>query len=128
MEILIWGDNMKRQVSVSIFCAILLIVMVWLYIKFYNERKPMETEINTEEQVGQKEESITISQGYTSYEFYIKNEDGRIVVYSTKTDEWAMETGIESYTLPEDIKQKIEAGIFFKTEEELYDFLESYSS
>lgn len=128
MEILIRGDNMKRQVSISIFCAILLIVMVWLYIKFYNDRKLMEKEINTEEQAGQIEESITISQEYISYKFYIKNEDGRIVVYSTKTKEWAMETGIEVYTLPEDIKENLDIGIFFETEEDLYDFLESYSS
>ena len=36
---------MKRQISVSIFLAILVIVLAWLYIKFNNEIQPKENEI-----------------------------------------------------------------------------------
>lgn len=127
MEILIWGDNMKRQISVSIFCAILLIAMVWLYIKFYNERKPLVEEQTTEQSIT-KEEAVEISQQYTNYAYYAKDEDGRVVVYSAKKRNLYMETGIETFTLPSVIQEKLEEGIFFETEEKLYDFLESYSS
>ncbi len=127
MEILIWGDNMKRQISISIFCAILLIAMVWLYIKFYNERKPLAEEQTTEQSIT-KEEAIEISQEYTNYAYYAKDEDGRVVVYSVKKKNLYMETGIETFTLPSVIQEKLEEGIFFETEEKLYDFLESYSS
>lgn len=127
MEILIWGDNMKRQTSVSIFCAILLIVMVWLYIKFYNERKPLVEEQATEQSIT-KEEAVEISQEYTNYAYYAKDEDGRVVVYSVKKKNLYMETGIETFTLPSVIQEKLKEGIFFETEEKLYDFLESYSS
>lgn len=127
MEILIWGDNMKRQVSVSIFLAILVIVLAWLYIKFNNETKPKESDISTENTVS-KEESIMISQEYITCQYYIKAEAGRLVVYNTKTQALFMETGIEMHSLPEDIQEKIESYIFFETESELYDFLESYSS
>lgn len=118
---------MKRQISVSIFLAILVIVLAWLYIKFNNETNPKEHLISTENDVS-KEESITISQEYISYPYFIKEENGRLVVYKTKNQELFMETGIETYTLPMDIQEKIEDYIFFQTEAELYDFLESYSS
>ena len=127
MEILIWGDNMKRQVSISIFFALLLIVMVWLYIKIYNERKPSAEEIVTEQSIT-KEEAIEISQEYENYTYYAKSEDGRVIVYSVKNKNLIMETGIETFTLPSVIQEKLEEGIFFETPEKLYDFLENYSS
>ena len=127
MEILIWGDNMKRQVSVSIFLAILVIALAWLYIKFNNETQPKNQNITTENDVS-KEESITISQEYLTCPYYIKAEYGRLVVYLSKTQEIYMETAIELDVLPLEIQEKIDSGIFFQTEQELYDFLESYSS
>ena len=127
MEILIWGDNMKRQMSVSIFLAILLIALAWLYIKFSNETQPKNETITTENDIS-KEQSITINQSYITCPYYIKEADGRLVVYLSKNKEIYMETGIESITLPSEILDKLETGIFFETEEDLYDFLESYSS
>ena len=126
MEILIWGDNMKRQINISIFLAILLVVMVWLYIKFYNETKLPEDRNSTE--MSMEEDAITISQEYVSYMFYIKESYGRIVVYDTKNQTVYMETSIVTETLPTDIQTELKTGIYFKTEVELYDFLESYSS
>jgi len=128
MEILIWGDNMKRQISISIFFAIFLILLVWLYIKFYNENKVNENELSTEVKIVKEEDAITISEDYHLYEFYIKDENGKVVVYQTKNQEFYMETGISTYTLPLVIRERIMSGIFFETEAELYDFLESYSS
>ena len=127
MEILIWGDDMKRQISVSIFLAVLVITLAWLYIKFNNEARVENERIVTENEVS-KEQSVTISQDYTAYPYYIKEEYGKLVVYESKSDEIYMETSIGIYTLPQDIRTKIESGIFFSTEQELYDFLESYSS
>lgn len=127
MEILIWGDNMKRQMSISIFLAILVILLAWLYIKFSNEIQPKNETITTENNV-LKEPSVTINQTYITYPYYIKDVDGRLVVFLTKTKEVYMETGIENILLPNDVKEKLETGIFFENEEKLYDFLESYSS
>ena len=118
---------MKRQISVSIFFAILLIVMVWFYIKIYNDRKPIVDERSTEQSVI-KEDAVEISQKYENYDYYVKDEDGRVVVYSTKNEKLMMETGIETFSLPSVIQEKLEEGIFFETEEKLYDFLENYSS
>ena len=119
--------NMKRQVSVSIFLAILVIVLTWLYIKFSNETNPRENILSTENEV-KNEPSVTISQDYMNYSYYIKVEDGRLVVFETKSQQIYMETSIEISTLSNEMIEKIDDGIFFETEGDLYDFLESYSS
>ena len=119
--------NMKRQMSVSIFLAILLIVLSWLFIKYKNETRPKENLIHTENEIS-KDEAVTISQEYISCPFYIKEMDGRLVVFESKNHTIFMETSIETNTLPFDIQRKLETGIYFQTEVELYDFLESYSS
>ena len=127
MEILIWGDNMKRQISISIFLAILLIIMVWLYIKVYNERKPVAEEMRTEQEVP-IEAAIESSKEYKKYAYCVKDEQGKIVVYSISNEKIIMETGIDTFLLPSIIQEKLEEGIFFENIEKLYDFLENYSS
>ena len=119
--------NMKRQMSVSIFLAILLIALTWLYIKFSNETVPKENKIQTENELI-KDEAITISQEHISSLYYIKEIDGRLVVYESKNHVLFMETSIEKSTLPMEIQDKLDLGIYFQTEAQLYDFLESYSS
>ena len=127
MEILIWGDNMKRQMSISIFLAIMVLVLAWLYIKISNETQYKKEIITTENEIT-NEQSTTISQPYISYPYYIKAMDGRLVVYMSKNHEIFMETSIESNMLPEELKEQLKVGIFFENEEDLYGFLESYSS
>ena len=116
--------NMKRQISISIFLAILVIALAWLYIKFSNDTQLNDKGVLTEEE----EQAQEISQEYVSYQFYIKNEDGRLVVYETETQKTYAQTGIESETLPVEIQSELDTGIFFQTEADLYNFLESYSS
>ncbi len=125
MEILIWGDNMKRQIGISVFLSLLLVTLSLIYIKINNETKPKENEIATETE---SEKTIEISQEYTVYMFYAKEEYGKLVIYHVNNQEIYMETGIEIATLPEEIRQNLDTGIYFETEKELYDFLESYSS
>jgi len=126
VEILIWGDNMKRQMSISIFLAILVIALAWLYIKYRNDIRPDNMQTKQIQQESE-ENSISISQEYTAYKYYIKAEDGRLVVYDINQQLYA-QTAIIISTLPENILEQLETGIFFQTEAELYDFLESYSS
>ena len=119
--------NMKRQISVSIFLAILVLVLAWLYIKFSNETNPRENMITTENDVS-SEQAVTISQENISYPYCIREQDGKLVVFKNQENEIYMETSIEIEMLPFDIQQKLKKGIYFQTESALYDFLESYSS
>lgn len=122
---------MKRQMSICIFLAIIVIILTLLYIKFYNESGRNQTDDTTapiENSTENNTQSLTSSNEYSTYYFYAKNDNGRISVYDVKTQTLYMETGIEVEFLPEELQQELESGIYFKTEEELYDFLESYSS
>ena len=122
---------MKRQISICIFLAIVVIALTLLYIKFSNEtarnKLPDNTE-NVEKTTENNTQSIISSNEYITYYFYAKNDNGRISIYDVKTQTLYMETGIEVGLLTEELQQELESGIYFKTEEELYDFLESYSS
>lgn len=126
MEILIWGDNMKRQISISILLAILVIALTWLYIKFSNDTQLHDNGVLTKE--NQQENAMEISQEYEVFSYYIKDDDGRLVVYDTKTQSIFAQTGIETDTLPVELQSELDTGLFFQTEEDLYNFLESYSS
>ncbi len=120
---------MKRQVSISIFLAIFVIVLALLYIMLFHDSELEDSNQKNEQLVQENiENSITISQEYITYQFYIKDEDGWLVVFRTKTQERYMDTGIETDTLSMEMQEQLEAGIFFQTEVELIDFLESYSS
>ena len=118
---------MKRQISISIFLAILVIAFAWFYIKFSNETNPKENMIQTENEV-LDEQSVTISQEYISSKFYVKEEYGKLVIYESKKQEIYMETSIDVRSLSFELQDKIKNGIFFQSETELYDFLENYSS
>ena len=60
------------------------------------------------------------------YIYSIKFENDMLVVYNEQNK--MFDTGIELRDLPSDLCQKIDEGYGFDTEQELYDFLESYSS
>ena len=108
------------------------IILGILYMKIDNDSSINPPENSTENSTLSTEEkstdSITSSNEYVNYYFCAKNEDGRVAIYDTKTQTLYMETSIETRFLPEEIQKELEVGIYFKTDEELFDFLESYSS
>jgi len=117
---------MKRQISISILLAILVIALTWLYIKFSNDTQLHDNGVLTKE--NKQENALEISQEYVSFEYYIKDDNGRLVVYEAKTQAVYAQTGIETNALPMELQSNLDTGIFFQSEEDLYNFLESYSS
>lgn len=130
MQILIWGDNMKRQIGICIFLASIILISIFSFvIVLDNEHKNTEnTEKNTQLQEERANEQVEQLQEPKEYKYYIKNDMGRISVYETKEDTLFMETAIESEYLPVEIQEKLIDGIYFENESDLFDFLESYSS
>ena len=114
---------MKKQISVCIFLSIVLIALILAFIKFNNGKEQEHAQL-TEDST----DSLEISQEYTQYMFYILEEDHHLVVYETKSDNIYMETGISTNDLPFELQKNLKTGFFFETEQDLYDFLESYSS
>lgn len=126
MQILIWGDEMKRKISI---CIIVLIAVIVLMILFTNEKKetiPKETEM-----LEVTEETETVLPANTDnihYAYLVKAREQKLVVYCSDGETVYFETGIAVRSLSESMQQKAEEGIGFFTEADLYDFLESYSS
>lgn len=132
MQILIWGDNMKKQISVCIFLSVVLIALSLAFIKFNNTKKEYEqadhTQLTEETQESQELVETDTQHEESEYMFCIFEKDNQLVVYEAKTDMFYMETGIVTEDLPTEIRENLKNGIFLKTESDLYDFLESYSS
>ncbi|MBR2401466.1 MAG: hypothetical protein IKB01_01685 [Lachnospiraceae bacterium] len=76
-----------------------------------------------------QDEVIEVLDGKTSDErFLIKEEDGYLVIYDRVAMKRYDETTIQLYELPERLQELISDGLYFANEEELYAFLENYSS
>ena len=126
MQILIWGDEMKRKISI---CIIVLIAVIVLIILFTNEKKetiPKETE--TLEVTEETETVLPANTDNIHYAYPVKAREQKLVVYCSDGETVYFETGIAVRSLSESMQQKAEEGIGFFTEADLYDFLESYSS
>ena len=124
--------NMKRQISICII-LFLMILIPGLFILSKNNPGPMDSEQENTENITEvtndkNTESVPSSNEYKNYYFCARTEDGRVVIYDTKTEKLFMETGIEASLLPIEVQAQLDFGIYFKTDVELFDFLESYSS
>ena len=75
-------------------------------------------------------ENETVESGnvYESPKFYLKQSGEYLVVYVAATDEVYFETDIPAADLPADLQEEVKEGIDFYDLEDLYSFLESYSS
>lgn len=73
-------------------------------------------------------EKVRVESPAINYKFYLKSEDGIVIVYKTSTQEIYEYTNIVVEELPEDVKQEVLETKYILDEEELYTFLESYTS
>jgi hypothetical protein len=60
--------------------------------------------------------------------FLILEKEHRLVVYDSYAEELLFETNILYRDLPEAVQKAADLGIYLANEQELFDFLESYSS
>lgn len=126
MQILIWGDEMKRKISICIIVLIAVIVLIILFTNDKKETMPKETE--TLEVTEETEAVLPANTDNIHYAYLVKAKEQKLVVYCSDGETVYFETGISVKSLSESLQQKAEDGIGFFTEADLYDFLESYSS
>lgn len=74
------------------------------------------------------EETVESMKDVEEERYYLKLEDDYLAVYHSDTDQIYFETGLKASDLPEDLQEKAKTGIPFSSLEELYSFLENYSS
>ena len=121
--------KMKRRISI---CIIVFTVLISAAIFWANT----DSDTPQESQIGQSvpdtrdtEQTTAVNTGHTiPYTDLLKDLDGNVVLYCDNSSQNFMETGIRSADLPMDLQQRLTNGIGFESQEELFDFLESYSS
>lgn len=128
---------MKKTTGICLFTGmifLLLILVVYLLSIQQNTGTGKEnltasteriSDENDTEQIVRSTEIIAICEPYT---YVIKQKNGVLVVYQSDGVTEFFETNIRIRDLDADMVEKIENGIFFSDDRELYDFLESYSS
>lgn len=93
---------------------------------------PTEQIVEQQARETKQEESISPSvetnKELTYYKYMIYQDGERLTVYESDSTTIYMQTDIMVAQLPEDVREQLDLGIGIRTEEELYDFLESYSS
>lgn len=69
-------------------------------------------------------ETVPVSNPYT---YYMKTQGNSIIVYNKDHSVYEY-TDLKLDFLPEEVIQALTSGIYFQNQEELYEFLETYSS
>ena len=120
---------MKRQIVICVVLFLVLIIFVLLLGSISNSNSPKDSEKETEQiqTEMQTEETTKISKDF-EYGYYILESEGRLTVYETTNHTVFLETAIKASLLSDEMKEKLKNGIYFKTDKDMYDFLESYSS
>lgn len=140
---------MRRQVSMGIFILIigsalaLGLLFISLGVRAIDEdsgiwdRGTVSLAPGSRQAAQQKEEvgaetdepSVTAAKAVgPTYQFVLRVEKGEIYVYETAGNRLFMDTGFKLRELPDHVQRKVREGLGFQTEEELFAFLESYSS
>jgi len=65
--------------------------------------------------------------GKDDHSYFIKTENGNIVIYNKDNTVYEY-TDLEPEFLPEEVTKELIQGIYFQDQEDLYEFLETYSS
>lgn len=127
---------MKRTLSICIFCVIILIACCTLgsVIRLKEQNKEFENEKIIKNSHIESEQnqylpsSVETNKEVTYFKYMIYQDGERLTVYESDSATVFMETDILVEQLPEDVRNQLDLGVGIRTEEELYDFLESYSS
>lgn len=127
---------MKKTIGICLCVAVLTGAGIFIEISEQRAAQKNETEEQSLESVEYVEEtemvpppelaeSMAVPENYA---YVIYEKDGVLMVYEKDGKTEYFETNIRVRDLEEKMLENLQKGIYFETEEELYDFLESYSS
>lgn len=126
---------MKSKISICFLTIVIILLVLFILEKINtgmaNDKKDQKVPIqvaDTQPAAQKSDDSLATSKELTGSEYIIKNDSGMLSVYKSSGTEKFFDTGVYFDELPFDIQQKVNAGIGFESETDLYDFLESYSS
>ena len=128
-----------KRIGIYFFCVV-AIGCITSSILYWEKERPGK--ISVEKSTEEKEDTIAEDTTVQSAESVIKieesnpkqakfliiEEDGYLVIYNQITSERYDNTSIYVKDLPDRLQKELENGLYFLNEQELYDFLENYSS
>ena len=106
-----------------------MILCIFLFNKIRKDKEFQKNKIETEltqTEVQTEENSQSLKK--EEYKYYILEIEGRISVFETTNHSIFLDTAIKAAYLPDHLREELKEGIYFKTEKDMFDFLESYSS
>lgn len=121
--------NMKKRLSICIFFGIIFAVTIaGLAAMEITLRKEQNQAQQLQNRVEASEEALESSLLVEPYKYILLEDEGQLCVFHPDRTTLYMETGIQTSGLPELTQEALKDGIGFVSEEELFDFLENYSS
>ena len=115
------------MISVCLLFVLLLAGSLWIDQTIRSSENPKPEKV-AEEKVSDTEK-MTESMSHLAYtKYYIHASDGCVVIYQADHETVYCETSIRVEHLPEQLQSSLEEGIALYSDEELYEFLENYSS
>lgn len=138
----------KRVWGAVLLAAALIIIVTVLMVWYFNRSTvtPPEEQRGTElvetlpeeilsdrvsavaDREKEEAEEPTRETGTEAYEFLLVDNDGYVAVYALPENEIYEYTDVILDVLPEELKEEVRQGKYLKNEEELYNFLENYTS
>ena len=123
----VWGDIMTKTNRIRasfILGAAILTGAGYLW----NTSLETAPEKNEEKSKPKQEEMKETASSETPYEYVIVNDNGYLTVYQKDLKTVYFQTDIPYAELHTELQKKIDQGYLIQDAEELYDFLENYSS
>lgn len=117
---------MNRKISICIFIFVILVIVLCVMANNGKQKQVPQTE---SQQSSEVEPTVIANSDYAKqFEYIARIVDERLVIFKSDGKTVYFETGIRADLLSNDIRKKAMRGIGFRSEESMYDFLESYSS
>ncbi len=118
---------MKLKYSISYFVILTAIILTFVYAFAMNHQHEIDGYVVLEDSVTEEiiysNSDDVVSEGY-----YLREEEGYVIVYMFDNSTIFLETDILVTSLSDTLQWEIEEGKYIETTNELYSFLENYSS
>lgn len=111
---------MRRNYRIGFFVGTVLLSALYMFSDRYFQNK--------EEQADNSAMEVTLSGDERVYEYYLFEEEGRVAVYKDDRNTLYEQTSILVSHLPKEIQKEVQRGMPVRDMEELFNFLENYSS
>ena len=121
---------MKRIISICILLSATVLIMITVVLNNTHDSKNqmIATETIPDNEVATEEILPVVVDNMRQEMYYLEASGDQIILYETATNKEIMVTDLKQSDLSVEIRDKIKKRLYLKNDQELYDFLESYSS